>query len=289
MWRKNFIYCYTYANNNPMRFTDPTGYDGFDDVYLGPGMQTWNGINPEQDGPGGGSGSGGGGGGDGTGVYYNWTDHAYEDANGNFVGWDWVYASFVLPYANTIITPMPGKTINYLNIADNRITVGLIYPESWSSVIINGQHVGMEMISVSFNNVLQPVGEDGRGGFAHSTQTNIGFKVNNAIANTITLTSGSVYGAQRLGGIAAREITEIGFLKIADRVTGVINSYYNINQFLQNPRANWWNGVEGFGQLAAIVVGYATGYEEVELVYNATTLTIDMTHDIIKKYNEDHP
>ena len=47
---------YTYANNNPMRFTDPTGYDGFDDVYLGSGMQAWNGIKPEQDGPGGGSG-----------------------------------------------------------------------------------------------------------------------------------------------------------------------------------------------------------------------------------------
>ena len=46
----------TYADNNPMRFTDPTGYDGFDDVYLGPGMQAWNGIKPEQDGPGGGSG-----------------------------------------------------------------------------------------------------------------------------------------------------------------------------------------------------------------------------------------
>jgi hypothetical protein len=53
---------YTYANNSPMRFTDPTGYDGFDDVYLGPGTRTWNGINPEQDGNSGLFGSGGGGG-----------------------------------------------------------------------------------------------------------------------------------------------------------------------------------------------------------------------------------
>ena len=37
----------------------------------------------------GGSSGGGGDGDDGTGVYYNWPDHAYEDANGNFAGWDW--------------------------------------------------------------------------------------------------------------------------------------------------------------------------------------------------------
>ncbi len=55
MWRKNFIYGITYSNN-PMRFTDPTGYDGFDDVYLEPGMQAW--VHPEPDGPGGGSGGG---------------------------------------------------------------------------------------------------------------------------------------------------------------------------------------------------------------------------------------
>ena len=95
MVRKNFIYCITYANNNPMRFTDPTGYDGFDDVYLGPGMQAW--VQPEQDGPGGGSGGGGGGGGSSNGYHYDWATGHYEDGWGNVVSWNEVYNNYVLP------------------------------------------------------------------------------------------------------------------------------------------------------------------------------------------------
>ncbi len=34
--------------DNPLTYTGPTDYGGFDDVYLGPGMQAWG--NPEQDG-----------------------------------------------------------------------------------------------------------------------------------------------------------------------------------------------------------------------------------------------
>jgi hypothetical protein len=127
---------YTYANNNLMRFTDPTGYDGFDDVYLGPGTRTWNGINPEQDGNSGLFGSGGGG--SDNGYQYDWATGQYVDGWGNAVSWDKVYNNYVVPNASytRVVT---GKTtvdrltslINILyNIkkllnADYSISIGL--------------------------------------------------------------------------------------------------------------------------------------------------------------------
>ncbi len=86
-----------------MRFVDPTGYDGFDDVYLGPGMQAW--VKPEQD-SGSGEAGGGGGGGGGNGFHYSYTDHAYEDANGNIVGWNYVFNNFVQPNAVNFTGPV---------------------------------------------------------------------------------------------------------------------------------------------------------------------------------------
>ena len=108
---------YTYANNNPMRFTDPTGYDGFDDVYLGPGMQSW--VHPEQDGNSGFYGSGGGGGGGGgssNGYHYDWATGHYEDSWGNVVSWNEVYNNYVLPNSiditNLVLSPRSSSNKN---------------------------------------------------------------------------------------------------------------------------------------------------------------------------------
>ena len=100
--------------DNPLKDTGPTGYDGFDDVYLGPGMQTWNGINPEQDGPGGGSGGGGGGGGSSNGYHYDWATGHYEDGWGNVVSWNKVYNNYVLPNANYTVVVTGNTTIDRL-------------------------------------------------------------------------------------------------------------------------------------------------------------------------------
>ncbi len=84
-------------------------------------------------------------------------------------------------------------------------------------------------------------------------------------------------------------MTKLTALTVLGRLTGVINIYYNIKQFANNPGANWWNGVEALGQAGAIVIGSVTGIEEIELIYNALTLTIDGTGAIVNKYNQDHP
>ena len=59
----------------------------------------------------------------------------------------------------------------------------------------------------------------------------------------------------------------------------VVSIVNNSQKFWKNPSANWWNGVEAVGQTAAIIAGYATGIEEIELIYNTTTLIIDLNRE----------
>ena len=71
----------------------------------------------------------GGGSGDGTGVYYNWIDHAYEDANGNFVGWDWVNASFVQPNLTATYTVDPGMKVYFYKLYGSvQAIIAMKYP-----------------------------------------------------------------------------------------------------------------------------------------------------------------
>ena len=117
----------------------------------------------------------------------------------------------------------------------------------------------------------------------------IGFRFNDAADKVVTLTTGSITGAERLANVATEDLAKLTTLKVIDRVTGVVCIVDNYNKFRQDPSGNWWNGVEILGQTAAITVGWVTGIEEIELIYNATTLTIDLTNMAIDKYNQDHP
>ena len=202
------------------------------------------------------------------------------------VSFDQVMDEYILPNGADI-TYLVKKSIK---LGKKGIDIPFIYKDSFGST---GYGVGDKWVSwqklVAGANTGNGGSAGGDKGAERESQTNIEFKVNNAIDNTVTLTSGSVYGAQKMAGIAARDMTRLTTLTVIGRVTGGLSIYYNSKLYFQNPKQNWWNGVEAAGQFAAIVIGYATGIEEVELVYNLTTFTIDMGRMSMEKYKQEHP
>jgi hypothetical protein len=104
----------------------------------------------------------------------------------------------------------------------------------------------------------------------------IGFKINNAADKAGTLTGGTIYGAQKVADVTAKDMAKLTAMTIVGRVTGVTCVVDNSMKSWENPRANWWNGVEALGQATAIIVGWVTGIEGIELIYNTTTLKLDL-------------
>ena len=117
------------------------------------------------------------------------------------------------------------------------------------------------------------------GGGAGGDWGNIGFTINGALDKTATLLDANVYGAQKLAGVAAKNMVKLTALKTLGTITGVISFYENGSKFLDNPSANWWNGVEAVGQVGFMVLGG----EEAQIIYNVSTLAIDATIEVIKR------
>jgi len=53
-------------------------------------------------------------------------------------------------------------------------------------------------------------------------------------------------------------------------------------KFYNDPRGNWINGVEAVGQIGFMIFGG----EEAELIYNLSTLAIDVSLDLVKAHNK---
>ena len=71
----------------------------------------------------------GGGGSGGNGVHYSWPGHAYEDANGNFVGWEWGYYSFVQPNLTATYTVDPGMKVYFYKLYGSvQAIIAMKYP-----------------------------------------------------------------------------------------------------------------------------------------------------------------
>ena len=245
---------YSYCLNNPLKYNDPSGMmvvpnNPAINAYF-MGMQASEFNN---------SGDGGGSSGDQSGG----SDESYKD--------------FWNPLINSI-SYMPdlnkelSKIIYTGTSSDPYETLrGFIFTDG-SSFYFND----------STNGAGEPVGE-------HNSPMDIGFKINDVADKAGTLTSVNIYGAQKIAGVAAKDMAKLTTMTVIGRVTGVTCIVDNSMKFWENPGANWWNGVEALGQATAITAGWATGVEEIELIYNATTLTIDLTIMGVNKYNQDHP
>ncbi len=105
-------------------------------------------------------------------------------------------------------------------------------------------------------------------------------KINRVTGDVITGTTGFVVGVQKLSNQVSKTynvVKEIPVLRTLGKVTGAVNIAYNFNEFRQDPRGNWWNGVEAVGQTAFWIFGGA----EANLIYNLSTMTIDLTIDAV--------
>jgi len=129
--------------------------------------------------------------------------------------------------------------------------------------------------------VTNYVAKGGERGNEQNKFIDIAGKTNAVIEGTITATEGFVVGVQKLGNYVAKSYTvvaEIPILHTVGRLTGALNIANNYYKFSQDWKGNWWNGVEATGQLGF----YFFGGAEAELIYNLSTMAIDLT---IEGYN----
>jgi hypothetical protein len=146
---------------------------------------------------------------------------------------------------------------------------------------VNGVVIGTEFIGIFYKgsdgkyNYVNTV-QNAQGGGGHGNNwAKTGFGINSALDNSLTLTSGAIVGAQKLANSVAnttyKVITEVPILHTLGRLTGAVSIADNFMKFRQNPSGNWWNGVEGAGQLGF----YFFGGAEAELIFNLGTMGID--------------
>ena len=80
--------------------------------------------------------------------------------------------------------------------------------------------------------------------------------------NATTFATQMEYAA-REGGVIANNIANSGTLKVIGELTGVTTLYKNEEKFRKDH--DWVSGIKVAGQLTVMIVGYATGIEEIEL------------------------
>jgi hypothetical protein len=131
-----------------------------------------------------------------------------------------------------------------------------------------------------FIHISSAIKNDGEINNGHITPVEIGFKFNDAVDKAGTLTAANIYGAQKLAGIAVKDMAKLTGLKLIGRVTGITSMVDNYR--ISFTEHNVWKGIEATGQLGFMLFGG----EEAELIYNLSTLTIDLTIDVINANNK---
>ena len=151
--------------------------------------------------------------------------------------------------------------------------------------------------SASYNNTTEGIdagGNDGNNNNNNSGNNDVseiidlGFKSNDVVDKAGTLTSASILGAQKLGNTLAKTnyaILKVTALEVAGKVTGWISLVDNSRKFIADPKGNWWNGVQVLGQIGLT----ACGAETALMIYNLSTLTIDLAISGYNAYNNSQP
>jgi hypothetical protein len=125
--------------------------------------------------------------------------------------------------------------------------------------------------TIGSNNTENAQGIEGQG----NEWVETGFVINNVVDNSLSITTGSIVGAQKLANSVANTtyevVTEIPVLHTLGRLTGAVSIADNFMKFRQNPSENWWNGVECVGQIGF----YFCGGGEAEIIFNLGTMGID--------------
>ena len=100
------------------------------------------------------------------------------------------------------------------------------------------------------------------------------FGVNSAIDKTTTLLDANIYGAQKLAGVATKDMVEFSALTVLGRITGGIGIYENLQKYQETDEKEYL--YKAIGQAAAMGIGCFTGTEEIELFYNLGMLGYDI-------------
>ncbi|NOU47241.1 MAG: hypothetical protein HOO86_09285 [Bacteroidales bacterium] len=278
---------YSYCVNNPLKFTDPSGYldrpifgegEGhgggtvieYTNPYFGPGYK--GGMTPV-------SGN-------------NWVNQYWSESE-NFertsrLGFDNRYGEGAWDIGNKLNSnPSTRQDWQSGKISLNEIrrdggywiTVGVPVDDMYNEVVLDekGQIVPVNLPAVGLTPIWVSTGSLPGGGFFEGA-----FDVNNIIDNTISLTTGVVVGVQKISNAVSEKkyevISKIPILHTVGRLTGALSVAYNLNKFGQDPTQNWWNGVEAMGQIGFWMFGGA----QAELIYNLSTMGIDAS---IEGYN----
>jgi len=266
---------YSYCGNNPLAFTDPSGYQKYavPMPYCYPGNEFYLtrlfGSIP-------GGGFGGGGGGDDPSGYY---PSALDDSPRSMFDW-WT------PYQNSKKqgnTATPMQYLNDVNRGKNYWTEEYSRDQDMADykkdLAVFPNSLRGEMRIVIKHYYQAQVDENGR-----LSLPEIGFRFNDAADKVVTLTTGSITGAEKLAGVATKDLAKLTTLRLIGRVTGVTSAYSNAMKFYNDPGGNWFNGVEAVGQIGFMLLGGETA----ELIYNLSTTTIDLTIDAINAHNRNN-
>lgn len=84
----------------------------------------------------------------------------------------------------------------------------------------------------------------------------------------------NIYGAQKLAGVATKDMVEFSALTVLGRITGGIGIYENLQKYQETDEKEYL--YKAIGQASAMGIDYLTGTEEIELFYNLGMLGYDI-------------
>jgi RHS repeat-associated protein len=132
----------------------------------------------------------------------------------------------------------------------------------------------------SFNNVWKEVQSILNQDFSKSLSLlDIASKVNTT-DRALNLTMANTRLAQKFAGI--KNFVKLPTIKFLGEVTGYLTMADNLYQAWDNPAENWYKGLEALGLGALMLSGVGEG---TILIYNLSTMALDVSIDLIKEHN----